>query len=279
MTTLNPTGVRNSIRDLMDTGILAAVGGGSRSLVRLRADHPLALPLRRLFAAEAGRLESFRTAIEKIARELRPIPRSIWMQGPVANSTDRPDDPLTVGILASDSDLEPAIENMREQLTELEKQQDVTLELRGFSTADLATLSAHEQNEIARAIPLWGPDPSAFIRNLTPGTGHEGKKDHALLDARGLALANRIVEKLRENPSLIERARKRVAARMKTASPAERKELKEWDRVLRSRSLTRLRRLLTDPGERGTRLRQTMPFLDALTPEDRDEVLSASKRP
>lgn len=277
MTTLNPTGVRNSIEALIGAGILTPVGAGSRSLFRLRSDHPLAPPLRRLFAAEAARLETLRKAIGKAAQELSPLPRSVWMQGPVADSTDRPDDPLTVGVLTSDADLEPTIENLREQIAELEKQQDVSIDVRGFSTADLATLSAHEQNEIMRAIPLWGPHPSAFIHDPSRDTGHAAKQTHELLDARGLALANRIAHKLREDPSLIERARKRVAARMHAASPAERKELKEWDRVLRSHSSRRLRQLLTDPGQRGTRLRQTLPFLDALTREERDDLLEAPK--
>lgn len=273
MTTLNPSGVRNSIEALVGTGILAPVGGGSRSLFRLRSDHPLALPLRRLFAAEAARLSTLRKAIGTAAQELSPPPCSVWMQGPVADSTDKPDDPVTVGVLASDSDLESTIENLRERLAELEKQQDASIDLRGFSTADLATLSAHERNEIVRAIPLWGPHPSAFMHDPSRDTGHAAKQTHELLDARGLALANRIAHKLREDPSLIERARKRVAARMQAASPAERKELKEWDRVLRSRSSRRLRQLLADPGQRGTRLRQTLPFLDVLTREERDDLL------
>lgn len=279
MTMLNPTGVRNSIEDLIGTGILAPVGGGSRSLVRLRPDHPLALPLRRLFAAEAERIASLRKEIGKVARELSPMPRSIWMQGPVADSTDRPDDPLTVGILAADTDLEATVQNVREQLTELEQQQDVTIDVRGFSSADLLTLSSPERNDLARAIPLWGPAPSAFIRDAAPRSVAGSARNHARHDALGLALAGRIVRRLREEPSLIERARKRIAARMKTASAAERKELAEWDRLLRSRSSARLRHLLMDPGQRGTRLRQTLPFLDALSQEERDEVIKASKLP
>lgn len=277
MTALNPTGVRNSIGALIDAGILTPVGAGSRPLVRLRPDHPLAPPLRRLFAAEAARLETLRRGIEKAAQELSPLPRSVWMQGPVAGSTDKPDDPLTVGVLASDADLELATETLRDRSAELEKQQDVTIHVRGFSMADLATLTAPERNEILHAVSLWGPHPSAFMDSPSRGPGRPAKTTHALLDARGLALANKIAHKLREDPSLIERARKRVAARMQAASPGERKELREWDRALRSRSLRSLRQLLMDPGQRGTRLRQTLPFLDALTREERDNLLEPSE--
>lgn len=278
MTMLNPTGVRNTIEELIGTGVLTPVGGGSRWLVRLRPDHPLALQLRRLFAAEAARAETVRTAIGKAAQELNPPPRSVWMQGPVADGTDKPEDPLTVGVLANAADLESTVETLREKLSDLERQQDVTIEVRGFSKADLSTLSAQDQSEIARAIPFWGPHPVAFMNDSSREPRRAGKRTHELLDARDLALGDRIAQKLREDPSMIERARKRVAARMHMASPGERKELREWDRVLRSASPRRLRALLTDPGPRATRLRQTLPFLDALTPEERDHVLKMPRK-
>jgi hypothetical protein len=37
----------------------------------------------------------------------------------------------------------------------------------------------------------------------------------------------------------------------------------------------KLERILTDPGERATRLRQTLPALDLLTPSERKAVLSS----
>lgn len=278
MTTLNPTGVRNSIEELIGTGILSPVGGGSRWLVRLRPDHPLTPALRRLFAAEAARAEILRKAIGKAAQELIPPPRSVWMQGPVADGTDKPGVPLTVGVLASGGDLESTLEALREKIAEMEKQQDVTVEVRGFSKADLSTVSVQERSEIMRAIPLWGPPPTAFIEESPSETPRSRKRTHGSLDARSLALATKIAQKLREDPSLIERARQRVAARMRTASPGERKELKEWDRVLRSASPRRLQALLTDPGPRATRLRQTLPFLDALTRDERDYLLKMSRK-
>ncbi len=66
---------------------------------------------------------------------------------------------------------------------------------------------------------------------------------------------------------LIEEARERIRRRLRQgpgqASAAERKSLHEWEMILRSMSLRRLRRFLVDEGPRATRLRQTFPFLDA----------------
>jgi len=278
-TTLNPTGVRNTVEDLIHEGVLLTVGGGARRLVRLRPDHPLALPLRRLFAAEAGRIDALRKGIGEAAAQLTTPPTSVWLQGPVAEGTDQADDTFMVGVLASAVDLESTVETLRERIAGLEKQQDVTIEVRGFSRADLSTLSAEAKQEITRAIALWGPHPEAFIRDHSRKPRRAPGKTHEQIDARGLALASRILRRIGEDPSLIERTRKRLALRMRTASPGERKELQEWNRLLRSGSERRLRQLLTDPGQRATRLRQTMPFLDVLTPEERDQVLEGSTIP
>jgi hypothetical protein len=41
-------------------------------------------------------------------------------------------------------------------------------------------------------------------------------------------------------------------------------------------SPSRLRRFLVEPGERATRLRQTLPALDLLTPAERNAVLGSA---
>jgi hypothetical protein len=69
--------------------------------------------------------------------------------------------------------------------------------------------------------------------------------------------------------------RQHVANRAKKASAQERRELLEWDRILATMSPSRLRRFLVEPGERATRLRQTLPALDLLTPAERNAVLAS----
>ena len=68
------------------------------------------------------------------------------------------------------------------------------------------------------------------------------------------------------------RARAFITSRLTKAAPGEQRELREWDRILRTMSTARLRRFLVDPGERATRLRQTLPFVGALTAEERARV-------
>ncbi|MGH7621250.1 MAG: hypothetical protein ACREMU_02825, partial [Gemmatimonadaceae bacterium] len=76
-------------------------------------------------------------------------------------------------------------------------------------------------------------------------------------------------------PTLVQRARARIAEREKQATSGERRELREWLRILDAASPGKLEQILTDRSERATRLRQTLPALDLLTPSERKAVLSS----
>src|SRR5262245_5376560 len=88
---------------------------------------------------------------------------------------------------------------------------------------------------------------------------------------RARRLAAAIAERLEMDPTLVPRARRFIADRLTRAAPGEQRPLREWDRILQTMSTARLRRFLVDPGERATRLRQTLPFVDALTANQRKQ--------
>jgi hypothetical protein len=71
-------------------------------------------------------------------------------------------------------------------------------------------------------------------------------------------------------------ALRHVRRREKNASPQEGRELREWERILVTMTPSRLRQLLVERTERATRLRQTLPALDLLTPAERDAVLAST---
>jgi hypothetical protein len=87
-----------------------------------------------------------------------------------------------------------------------------------------------------------------------------------------LKLAGLVADRLARDPSLVERAQKYITRRLNRASAAERRELLEWNQILASTSLAQLRKFLVDPGERATRLRQTLPFVDILSKDERDRL-------
>ena len=275
-TRLNRSGVGRTVAHLIDLGIVESVGAGSRRLVRLRKEHPLASPLANLFAAERARFESIVEGLRTSLSRLDPPPRAAWIEGPVATESDRPEDPVRVGVLDRANRVGQAVEQLRAGVAELEQEHDVTITIRSVTSADLAVLPAGQRADLERTLPLLGAPPNALLAEPRPDGAGARARSHEDLDRRALALARAISRKLSDDPSLIERAQQYISGRLEKASPGERMELREWERLLRTMSLPRLQRFLVDSGERATRLRQTLPFVDALSKQERDAILKES---
>ncbi|MCG6926557.1 MAG: hypothetical protein LJF30_14760 [Acidobacteria bacterium] len=89
---------------------------------------------------------------------------------------------------------------------------------------------------------------------------------HALAEHRSLALHQAVAERVRADPSLVERARRRVEGWLVDGTVA-RAYAEAWREIL-GLSVEEVARFLEDPGEEARRLRQTSPFagvLDART--------------
>jgi hypothetical protein len=98
--------------------------------------------------------------------------------------------------------------------------------------------------------------------------------DHQRLDARSLALHCLIARKLLANPVLIDQARATLARwRSQVAQPAPSYYL-EWGRILEG-SPQEIAGFLANMGEAATRLRQSSPFTNLLTPEERTRIYEA----
>jgi hypothetical protein len=277
-TRLGLSGVVKAIAGLVDTGILAPVGSGPRSPVHLRPDHPLTTALRELFAREREHFHILLTRLRAAATRIDPAPRAVWIQGAVATGNDRTGEPVVVGILDAARTLDGAREALETQVEGLARELDVTVEVRARTTADLEAAPPGEMDELREVIPLLGPPPVALLtQDDTPKRRRAARartRSHRDADARALAFGSAIADRLRTNPSLIPHARDYIANRLPNASAGERRELQEWDRILRTMSVAKLRRLLTDTGERATRLRQTLPFVGVLTEEERMRLVS-----
>lgn len=274
---LNASGVRRAIDDLLDQGLLQPVGTGPRQFVRLRQAHPLAPALRSLFEAERVRFERLLNGLRLAVERLEPPPYAVWIEGPVAKNADAHGDPLIVGILASSRDVDRLAERFNQMVDEVVRQHEVLIEVRPRTAADLATASEDYLAELGDAIPILGPPPVSFFdEEFAAGPYEGGGERHTDVDRRILRLAQAIADRLRRDPSLVEGAERYIEKRLASASTAERKELLEWQRLLESASLAQLRRFLVDPGERATRLRQTLPFVDVLSQEERDQVLEVT---
>ena len=187
---------------------------------------------------------------------------------PVPDELER----VGIGILATALEVDRAVAQFLSALVSIERKTDVLFETRGYTDADLTTLSAVEEEALSTAVPLLGLPPEFFI--------HDDRKlrnrlrTHADADRRLLRLSKAIGNRLVQDPTITERAREYIQRYLQNAPPGERKEMEEWAGILDSLSPHRLRRFLIDPGPRATRLRQSLPFVAALPPAEREAILS-----
>lgn len=272
---LNRTSVYPALDALEVAGIVGFVGAGAQRQVRLRKAHPLAKPLTAVFRAEAKRVEDLISALRNVARELKPSPTAVWIEGAVLTATDRPGDPLVCYVLADPALLPVLTDSLSEQVAALERHADVTIEIRGTTRSEVLSRSETAVAQLQDAILLAGIPPRALRPDATLKQ-RRNIRSHEDHDARARRLAVAIAEKLKRDPGLVRAARRHLIQREQTASPHEQRELREWARILATMSPSRLQRFLKDSSERATRLRQTLPLLDVLSPAERDAVLSSS---
>lgn len=273
---LTAAGVRRTLGDLVLAGIVEAVGVGPRKLYQIRRAHPLAGLLAGLFAAERERVDAVFEAVRVAAKGLRPPPHAVWIQGPVATEEDKIGEPIVVGVLVESAELPNPSKVLKAALDELAVRHDVAFQVIRWTPAELEAATAAERAVLASATSLMGSAPSEGVpaKAATAVAGRPEKLPETYQEARALALAAAVAEQLETDPSLIDRARKHVARRLKTASPRDAMDLEEWDLLLRTMPVPRLRRFLVDTGPKATRLRQTLPFAEMLTPKEREAVLA-----
>lgn len=269
---LQRSSVHRTLKMLEDAGIVLFVGTGVQRNVALRDDNPLAPGIRQLYSLEGKRFERLIAGVGKAAASLQPPPIAVWIEGRVAQGVDRPNDPVTVGVVDGPRSLPDVVESLRRRLADLERKLDLTIEVRGRTLADIDTMPPREAAAIEDSIPIVGvPAAGLLMRHQALVPKVRNLRVHADHDRGARQLGAEVAEALTRDPSLIERARSYTEKRWREASPQERKELDEWRRILRTASPARLRRILTDPGERSKRLRQTLPFLGVLGPKGDSE--------
>ena len=104
---------------------------------------------------------------------------------------------------------------------------------------------------------------------------------HQFLDDFALAYHLAVVERLRERPdAVVEHARRNLNRWLEgdAFGPGARQSVEEWLKILDGSDVERLTRIITDLSDEGQRLRSSSPFVGALTPEERLEILAACEQ-
>jgi hypothetical protein len=112
-------------------------------------------------------------------------------------------------------------------------------------------------------------------------TGASPLGSHAFLDEFALAYHRAVAERLRAEPeAVLERARRNLNRWTEgdTFGAGELASLEEWQGILDEADVDRLIEIVTDTSDEGQRLRSSSPFVGALSPEERLEILDACEQ-
>lgn len=271
---LGRTTVYPVLESLEATGIVEFIGAGAQRQVRFRKDHPLATPIATLFRVESERVDAMATMLRRVIATITPSPSSAWLEGEILAGTDQEGDTITCMLLGDPVTLPPMIDALSRNLERVERKFDVHIEVKGITRSELASRALTQQKRLTDVILVSGVPPTAFLPHAK--RSRSGIMSHGDHDATARRLAIAIAEKARQDPGLIPIALRHIRQREKSASMQEGRELREWARVLAAMTPSRLRRFLVDPSERATRLRQTLPALNLLTPAERKAVLAST---
>ena len=258
---LTVPGAQKALNRLYRAGFLSRVGGGRRHQYEIYRLDQLMQATLRLFKAEKDRYERLINAIKTEVNGLIPPPQAIWM----CSFPMEIGEPLTLGLLHEALHLASSIRQFRAQLNQVEKDFNQTIELVGYTKADLLDLDLN-----ARTL-LYGVIPSP-PRNY--GQKAKEPQTHGEHDKRLLGFSRELAKAVQQDTSLLRRAKDHIEHLLLSDHGMANNDLKEWYDILENYSIQRLAEFLTSSSARADRLRQSNPFFAVLTSDERMRLIN-----
>jgi hypothetical protein len=210
-----------------------------------------------LFQAEKNRYEGLMAALKNEIDKIVPPPRAVWVQSTIKEI----DEPLILGVLHEASHLTNGVRQLRSGLHPIEQEFDLTIEIEGYTKAEIPDLDLGGVNVLYGVMPRPSDDP--MLQPRKKALMHREKDLYLNLVSRKLA------SMLEKDASLVRRAKNHIDRLLKENQGAAAKDLMEWRRILDTYSIRRLVQFLTSDSERALRLRQSSPFFAVLNDAER----------
>jgi DNA-binding transcriptional ArsR family regulator len=258
-TQLQRSTVSRTLRQLDELGVIHFSGVAPKAQAIIREHGLLTRALRQLFHAERTRFDRLMEGVRTAASTLRVM--SVWLGRTIGLGVDRIGDPVPIYVLDKPDLVALNAQFLRQSLERLERSIDVTFDVNEVTVADFGTTIGAEALEGTTLI-AGIPPIDLYDKFTKAGREHRNISSHAQHDAAALGRGRRIAAAIKRDPTLVDKARQYIKKRSRVSSSGERRELLEWDRILRNASPAAIRKLLTDTGPRATRLRQTLPFFE-----------------
>lgn len=256
MARLNPSGVRRILDRLADLGLVEIVGSGKNQAVSLRDRHPMAESLRSLFSAETDVYNRIVTTARAVISDQSPFPQAVWIENSINSSPGTVD----IGVLGSPENIDRLVASIEQQFRTIENRLATHFVVHGYADADLLVNALKQFDRLEDITLLSGWIPIQWRMN-----GGGPIRTHRDLDKRARMIGEIIADQLPSNYSLIERAIEWIDHRLQPAGDRDYSDLREWRQILTELSVRQIQAFLKEDSERATRLRQSLPFVDAMT--------------
>jgi len=258
---LTVPGAQKAIERLFRSGFISHVGGGRKHQYEIRCSDRLMQITIELFQAEKDRYEQMLDTIKKEIKNLTPPPHAAWIQA----FPKEIGDPLTLGLLHETRHLTDCVRQLRTKLNQVENDFDLTIELQGYTKADISDLKFDDLTVLFGVMP--SPDGSTQQQIKSPLT-------HREKDRRLHALSRKLAKAIEQDASLLRRAKDHIDRLLKDDQGTAAGDLIEWRDILDMYSIQRLSRFITSSSERANRLRQSNPLFAILTFDERAQLAS-----
>lgn len=253
-------GAHKALKRLLKSGFVVRVGGGRTHQYELRRTDTLVMALLKLYQSENDRYEDLLGAIKNKIEKLTPYARAVWIQ----NFPDEFGDPLIVGVLHETKCLANYIHQLQKHLYQTEQNFDLTIEVNGYTLADIPNLEANQVALLYGVIPF----PDRLSRKLYTRTITHEEKDQQIME-----LSHRLSKAIECDTSLVRKAKEHIQRILKSGQGSATKEIEEWHDILESYSIRRLSQFLISTSERANRLRQSNPIFAILNSDERSRLL------
>jgi predicted nucleotidyltransferase/predicted DNA-binding transcriptional regulator len=164
---MTPVGVRAVLATLLRQGMVTVFGQGHAQLYALNPTHPMAPPLKDLFAQERAHwrslLDDLRAAFARL-----PAVQAAWLYGSTSRGEDIPGSDLDVAV-ALERDDGPTVESVREALHPVEDRHQVRTSVIALSPQSILARTETDAwwaNLARDAQALKGLEPARFVAQL-----------------------------------------------------------------------------------------------------------------
>lgn len=261
---LHPTGVRRILDALAESGLVEVVGSGRSQAVHLRTEHPMAVPLRQLFREEREAFERVTAAVRNALSAMSKPIDAVWFE----NLSAQIHGVVHVGILAPPEVVDVATRDLESHLAPLADSLALHFVTHGYTPADAEFVHEEEKGRLSNITVVYGWIPWRWRQE-----GGGPIKSHHELDERAKRLAWAIAERLPRDSSIVPRAVDWINQQLESATGREAPALQEWRKILTRLSTAQIQKILTEESERARELRQSLPFAEALSAEERRKII------